>query len=645
MTVKISNKVNSLKDLEERAGEFKKQLEGSTVISICSGTGCMAYSSDVIYCGLQKEIEKNSNKNAKKIILRRTGCHGFCERGPIVVIYPNEICYLGVREKDIPEIVEKTIKGEIVESLLYKDGEGNPIIKETDIPFYKFQKRIVFSNNSKIDPGSIDDYIRIGGYQSLAKALRQMSADKVLKEIKDANLRGRGGGGFPAGIKWETTKKAPGEPKYVIVNADEGDPGAYMDRSILEGNPHSILEGLIIGAFAIGSNKGFVYVRQEYPQAVKNIKKAIEQAKEYGFLGKNILDSGFDFDVEVHRGAGAFVSGESSALTAAIEGNAGEPRLKYIRTAVSGLWGKPTNLNNVETWANVPLIIKNGADWFKSMGTKNSSGTKIFSLVGKVNNTGLVEVPMGITLRDIIYKIGGGIKDGKKFKAVQTGGPSGGVIPEKLLDLPVDFDELTKAGSMMGSGGMVVMDESDCMVNVAHYFLKFLADESCGKCVPCREGLRQMIYIYERIMEGRGREEDLKLLTDLSMLLKEASLCALGTTAPNIVLTTLKYFRKEYEAHIYYNMCPAKVCIPLISYVIDENKCAGCGSCVKVCPVDAISGESKKPHTIDGEICIKCGSCLEVCPEKYNAIEKKTGLAVEEAKEKEEVKGGMDFSK
>jgi len=634
MTVKISNKVNSLKDLEERAGEFKKQLEGSTIISICSGTGCMAYSSDVIYCGLQKEIEKNSNKTAKKIILRRTGCHGFCERGPIVVIYPNEICYLGVREKDIPEIVEKTIKGEIVESLLYKDGQGNPIIKETDIPFYKFQKRIIFSNNSKIDPGSIDDYIRVGGYQSLAKALRQMSADKVLKEIKDANLRGRGGGGFPAGIKWETTKKAPGEPKYVIVNADEGDPGAYMDRSILEGNPHSILEGLIIGAFAIGSNKGFVYVRQEYPQAVKNIKKAIEQAKEYGFLGKNILDSGFDFDVEVHRGAGAFVSGESSALTAAIEGSAGEPRLKYIRTAVSGLWGKPTNLNNVETFANVPLIIKNGADWFKSIGTKNSSGTKIFSLVGKVNNTGLVEVPMGITLRDIIYKIGGGIRDGKKFKAVQTGGPSGGVIPEKLLDLPVDFDELTKAGSMMGSGGMVVMDESDCMVNVAHYFLKFLADESCGKCVPCREGLRQMIYIYERIMEGKGREEDLKLLTDLSLLLEEASLCALGTTAPNIVLTTLKYFRKEYEAHIYYNMCPAKVCIHLISYVIDENKCAGCGSCVKVCPVDAISGESKKPHTIDGEICIKCGSCIEACPEKYNAIEKKTGLAVEEAKEK-----------
>ncbi|MCJ7727594.1 MAG: SLBB domain-containing protein, partial [Actinobacteria bacterium] len=512
MTVKISNRIDSLENLKEKANEFKRQLDDSVVISICSGTGCMAYSSDVIYCGLQKEIEKSSSKTAKKIILKRTGCHGYCERGPIVVIYPQEICYLGVREKDIPEIVEKTIKGEIVESLLYKDEEGNPIVKETDIPFYKFQKRIILSNNSKIDPQSIDDYIRIGGYQSLAKATSQMSPEEVLQEVKKANLRGRGGGGFPAGVKWETTKEAPGEPKYVIVNADEGDPGAYMDRSILEGNPHSILEGLIIGAFAIGSNKGFVYVRQEYPQAVKNIKKAIGQAKEYGFLGKNILNSGFDFDVEIHRGAGAFVSGESSALTAAIEGNVGEPRLKYIRTAVSGLWGRPTNLNNVETWANVPLIIKNGADWFKSIGTKNSSGTKIFSLVGKVNNTGLVEVPMGITIRDIIYKIGGGIKGNKEFKAIQTGGPSGGVIPEQLLDLPVDFDELTKAGSMMGSGGMIVMDESDCMVNVAHYFLKFSADESCGKCVPCREGLRQMIYIYERIMEGKGREEDLILL-------------------------------------------------------------------------------------------------------------------------------------
>ena len=642
MIAKNDIKINTLKDLIKKADKFEKQLKGSTVISVCSGTGCKAYSSDVIYYGLQKGIEKYNNKSAKKIIIKRTGCHGYCERGPIVVIYPQEICYLGVREIDIHEIIEKTIKGEIVEHLLFKDEEGNPVIKETDIPFYKFQKRIILSNNSKIDPESIDDYIKIGGYQSLVKAINQMSPEEVLQEVKKANLRGRGGGGFPAGNKWETTRTAHGEPKYVIINADEGDPGAYMDRSILEGNPHSVLEGIIIGAYAIGSSRGFVYVRQEYPQAVKNIVKAIEQAKEYGFLGKNILGSGFDFDIDVHRGAGAFVSGESSALTAAIEGNVGEPRLKYIHTSVSGLWDKPTNLNNVETWANVPLIIKNGAGWFKSMGTENSSGTKIFSLVGKVKNTGLVEVPMGITLRDIIYKIGGGIKDNKKFKAVQTGGPSGGVIPEQLLDLPVDFDELTKAGSMMGSGGMVVMDETSCMVNIAHYFLKFLADESCGKCVPCREGLRQMIYIYERIMEGKGREEDLKLLEDLSLLLKESSLCALGTTAPNIVLTTLKYFREEYEAHIYYNTCPAKVCLPLITYTINTGKCAGCGSCAKACPVDAISGENKKPHAIDSSICIKCGSCLEACPEKYNAVEIKTGLVPEEVVEKEEIKGETD---
>src|SRR4030043_1689163 len=406
MIAKNNGKINTLKDLKEKADKFERELEGNTVISICSGTGCMAYSSDVIYCGLKKEIEKESNKTDKKIILKRTGCHGYCERGPIVVIYPQEICYLGVREKDISEIVEKTIKGEIAEHLLFKDEKGNPVIKETDIPFYKFQKRIILSNNSKIDPESIDDYIRIGGYQSLVKAINQMSPEEVLQEVKKANLRGRGGGGFPAGNKWETTRTAHGEPKYVIINADEGDPGAYMDRSILEGNPHSVLEGIIIGAYAIGSNRGFVYVRQEYPQAVKNIVKAIEQAKEYGFLGINILGSGFDFNIDVHRGAGAFVSGESSALTAAIEGNVGEPRLKYIHTSVSGLWDKPTNLNNVETWANVTQIINKGADWFSSIGTRNSTGTKIFSLVGKVNNTGLVEVPMGITLRDIIYKFG-----------------------------------------------------------------------------------------------------------------------------------------------------------------------------------------------------------------------------------------------
>jgi len=628
----VNNKINSLQDLQKKAKRLQEQSDNADLIfSICSGPGCKAYNSEDLYSAILEEIKKNNIKEKDRIIIRRTGCHGYCEMGPIVIVYPKDICYLKVKKEDIPEIFSKALKGEVVERLLYKDDKGNPIIKESDIPFYKFQKRILLNSHLKIDSKSIDDYIMSGGYQSLARALGEMSPEEVIEEVKKSGLRGRGGGGFPTGVKWETTRNAKSEPKYIIVNADEGDPGAYMDRGILEGNPHSVLEGLMIGAYAIGSNMGFVYVRQEYPITVENLNIAIDQAREYGLIGKNILGSGFDFDIKVHKGAGSYVSGESSALTTAIEGSVGEPRLKYIHTSVSGLLGKPTNLNNVETFANVPLIIKNGADWFRSMGTKTSTGTKIFSLVGKVKNTGLVEVPMGISLRDIIFKIGGGIKDGKKFKAVQTGGPSGGVIPEELLDLPVDFDELNKAGSMMGSGGMVVMDESSCMVNVAHYFLKFLADESCGKCVPCREGLRQMLYIYERIMVGKGREEDLVLLEDLSMLLKEASLCALGTTAPNIVLTTLKYFKEEYEAHIYYSMCPAKMCSQLITYVIDKNKCAGCGSCVKICPVDAIKGESKKPHVIDTEICIKCGSCIEVCPEKYSAIEKKTGLVKEGA--------------
>lgn len=622
-----SFRINSLQDLKGRQESLKKEIKNKRVISICCGSGCKAYSSDDVYQVLVEELDKKSKdfpEKMKNVVIRKTGCPGYCERGPVIVVYPEEICYLGVKKEDAKEIIEKTANGKVVERLLFKDDKGNIAVKESEIPFYKYQYRLLVSSNSKIDPAKIDDYIRIDGYQALAKALNEMTPQEVLEEIKKANLRGRGGGGFPAGIKWETTKKAPTEPKYVVVNADEGDPGAFMDRSILEGNPHSVLEGLMIAAYAICSNQGFVYVRREYPLAYENINKAIEQARKYGILGKNILNSGFNFDVEAHSGAGAFVSGESSALMAAIEGYVGEPRLKYIHTSISGLWGKPTNLNNVETYVNVPKIISNGAEWFKSIGTKNSSGTKIFSLVGKVNNTGLVEIPMGITLRDIIFKIGGGIKNNKKFKAVQTGGPSGGVIPEQLLDLQVDFDELYKAGSMMGSGGMIVMDESDCMVNIAHYFLKFLADESCGKCVPCREGLRQMIYIYERIMEGKGRKEDLTLLADLSLLMEEASLCALGTTAPNIVLTTLKYFRNEYDAHINSKACPALVCKPLIYFDIDKEKCTGCSLCVKPCPVNAIIGEPKKPYTIDQSKCIKCGACLEACPGKFNAIEKKT---------------------
>lgn len=625
MIIQLKNKINSADDLKQKAIEIEESYKDCIEISLCAGTGCKAYLPQELYRLMLEELDKNNKKINKKIVVRRTGCLGYCEKGPIIIIYPQEICYLQVKAEDIPEIVEKTLRGEIVERLLYKDVNGTAMEKVSDIPFYKYQQRIILGNNSRIDPRNIDDYIRLDGYQGLIKALTTMTADKVLDEVKKANLRGRGGGGFSAGLKWQTTKNAPGEIKYIIINADEGDPGAFMDSATMEGNPHSVLEGLIIAAYAINSNQGYIYIRQEYPLALENIKIAIEQARDYGFIGENILDTGFNFDVNVHRGAGAFVSGESSALMTAIEGKVGEPRLKYIHTAVSGLWGKPTNLNNVETYANVPQIINNGADWFTGIGTKSSTGTKIFSLVGKVKNTGLVEVPMGITLRDIIYKIGGGIKNNKKFKAVQTGGPSGGVIPEQLLDLPVDFDELTKAGSMMGSGGMVVMDEDDCMVNLAYYFIKFLSDESCGKCVPCREGLRQLIYIYERIMDGKGRVEDLKLLEDLAVLLEGASLCALGNTAQNIVITTLKYFRDEYGAHIYKHSCPALICKPLIHYTIIGDKCTGCMRCIKECPVNAISGESKKLHIIDQDTCIKCGVCMEACPERFNAIEKRTG--------------------
>jgi NADH-quinone oxidoreductase subunit F len=462
----------------------------------------------------------------------------------------------------------------------------------------------------------------------LTKALFEMSPDDVIQMGKRANLRGRGGGGFPAGMKWETTRNAPGEIKYVIVNADEGDPGAYMDRSLLEGNPHSVLEGLIIGAYAIGSQKGYVYVRQEYPLAIENLSLALNQAREYGLLGENILGSGFNFDVTVHHGAGAFVSGESSALMNAIEGKVGEPRPKYTRTAVSGIGDEPSNLNNVETWANVPLIVSRGADWFASIGTDGSKGTKIFSLVGKVNNTGLVEVPMGMTLREIIYDIGGGIRNGKKFKVVQTGGPSGGCIPESLLDIPVDFDELAKVGSMMGSGGMIVMDEDDCMVDVARYFLTFLTEESCGKCIPCREGIKQMLYILNRICDGKGQEDDILLLEEISEVVQDASLCALGTTAPNPVLSTIRYFRDEYEAHIKEGRCPAGVCKTLVSYYINPEQCQACQICLRECPVGAITGRKNIVHVIDQDKCTKCGTCLDVCPPRFAAVDKVSGQPV-----------------
>jgi NADH-quinone oxidoreductase subunit F len=605
-------------------------------ITLCSGSACHATGSHDVATSLAAELEKQGLSD--KVDIRRTGCHGFCERGPIIVIHPDEICYFQIKPEDVPEIISETIQNKkVIERLLFDDPATNEkIINESKIPFYENQERIVFGSNSSVDPKSIDDYLAIGGYSALTKALSTMSPEDVLEEVKKSNLRGRGGGGFPAGRKWEGSKNDPEPVKYVIVNADEGDPGAYMDRSLLEGNPHSILEGLTLGAYAIGSHEGYVYVRQEYPLAVENLNTAIQKAEEYGFLGKNILGSGFDFVVKVHKGAGAFVCGESTALMTAIEGRVGEPRPKYIRSNIKGLWEKPSVLNNVETWANVPLIINKGADWFAGIGTEGSKGTKIFSLVGKIVNTGLVEVPMGTSLRDIIFKIGGGIPGGRKFKAVQTGGPSGGCIPEELLDLPVGFDELTKAGSMMGSGGMIVMDEDTCMVDVARYFIEFLTDESCGKCVPCREGLRQMLKILTNITRGQGKPGDIELLEALSETAKEAALCALGKSAPNPFLSTLHYFRDEYEAHINEKRCPALSCKELISFYIDPSKCKACMVCARKCPADAIIGGKNKVHIVDQTKCTKCGTCFEACPPRFGAVTKLSGVPVPEPIPEEE---------
>ncbi|NLE90058.1 MAG: 4Fe-4S binding protein, partial [Dehalococcoidales bacterium] len=547
---------------------------------------------------------------------------GFCERGLLVVIRPQNILYQHVRPEDVEEIVSETImKGKVIERLLYITYDnGNKIVAEEDVPFYKKQMRLVFGANGYIDPTEIDDYIAIGGYSALAKVLSSMNPEQVIEEIAAAGLRGRGGGGFLTATKWKSTKEAHGEPKYVICNCDEGDPGAFMDRSLMEGNPHNILEGMIIGAYAAGSSIGFIYIRNEYPLAVKNAEIAIRQAEEYGLLGDNILGSGFSFKVSINRGGGAFVCGESTALMASIEGKVGEPRAKYVHTSEKGLYDCPTVLNNVETWANVPLIINRGSAWYSSIGTENSKGTKIFSLVGKINNTGLVEVPMGISLREIIYEIGGGIPDNKKFKAVLTGGPSGGCIPESLLDLPVDFDELTRVGSMMGSGAMIVMDEDNCMVDIARYFLKFLEEESCGKCVPCREGLDRMRQILDDISEGEGKESHLALLEEMSAAIQNGSLCGLGQTAPNPVLTTLKYFREEYLAHIVDKTCPAGVCKSLVSYNIVDENCTACRLCVKACPAEAIEFIGKKiPVVLHQDKCTKCGACMKAC--KFNAVE------------------------
>ncbi len=535
------------------------------VIAVCTGTGCQAHGCDNVVAGLRKELETAGLGD--KVEVKTTGCHGYCEKGPLALIRPEGILYQRVKEKNLADIVNKTIaKGEVLDKLLFFDPATKKWVKlEQEVPFYKLQERLVFGDNACIDPRSIEDYIAIGGYKAVTKALTGMDAEKVVAEVKEAGLRGRGGGGFPTGRKWESAGKVASEVKYVICNADEGDPGAYMDRSLLEGNPHAIIEGMMIGAYAIGATAGYVYVRNEYPQAVRNLSSALASARELGLLGENILGCGFSFDIHISKGGGAFVCGESSALIASIEGEVGEPRAKHIHMAESGLWGKPTVLNNVETWANVPLIINRGAAWYKGLGTADSPGTKIFSLVGKVRNTGLVEVPMGISLRKIIFEIGGGITKNREFKAVQTGGPSGGCIPAAHLDMPVDFDALTEIGSMMGSGGMIVMDDQTCMVDVAKYFVGFLKGESCGKCTTCREGLQRMYEILDKITSGTGTMADLELLEEMAPVIQQASMCGLGKTAPNPVLSTLRYFRDEYLAHIKDKKCPAGVCKALIA--------------------------------------------------------------------------------
>jgi NADH-quinone oxidoreductase subunit F len=611
-------KLSSPKELEALRKSITKRDMKKSVVNICGGTGCLALGCTDVIKAFRDEIANHGLES--RIDIRISGCPGFCERGTILTIEPQNIFYQRVRRKDVAEVVAKTLlEGKVVDRLLYPDpATGKRVVHEAEVPFYTKQKRLLLAHSSQIDPESIEDYFYFRGYAALAKALYGMKPEQLIDEVKASGLRGRGGGGFPTGRKWETTRHAEDDIKYVICNCDEGDPGAFMDRSLMEGNPHSVLEGMIIGAYAIGAQEGYIYIRNEYPLAVKNATTAIKLAEEYGLLGDNILGSGFNFHVKISRGGGAFVCGESTALMASLEGKVGEPRAKYVHTSEKGLWEKPSNLNNVETWANVPLIINNGAKWFAGIGTAGSKGTKIFSLVGKVRNTGLVEVPMGITLREIIFDIGGGIPGNKKFKAVQTGGPSGGFIPEKLLDLQVDFDELTRVGSMMGSGAMIVMDENNCMVDMAKYFINFLLGESCGKCLPCREGLKQMHHILTSITEGKGTMADIELAESLSSTMLDTSLCGLGYSAPNPVLTSLRYFRDEWLAHVKEKRCPAKVCKALITYNITE-KCPNCGLCVKACPEKAITPQGKKkPVLLDQKKCIKCGSCYDVC--KLDAV-------------------------
>jgi NADH-quinone oxidoreductase subunit F len=585
-------------------------------VLVCCGTGCLASGAKAVAEAFAEEIAKRSVGASVDLFVKSTGCHGFCERGRLVVLNPQGVLYTKVKPKRVEEIVEKTlIGGEVIPGLLYKEPiSGERVEQYEEVPFYKHQVRVAMRNIGRIDPTDILDAIAHGAYSGVAKALFEMTPDEVIGEVAASGQRGRGGAGFNTARKWQSCKDAPGERRFILCNGDEGDPGAFKDRSIMEGDPHSVLEGMIIGAYAIGAHEGWIYVRDEYPLAVVNLTIAIREAHKYGLLGENIMGSGFDFDIKISRGGGAFVCGESSALMRSLEGKTGEPRAKYVHSTEKGLFDLPTVLNNVETWAGIGAIIEHGGAWFASMGTERSKGTKAFSLVGKVKNTGLIELPMGTTLRHIIYDIGGGILKDRPFKAVQTGGPSGGCVPEDLLDLPVDYEELTEAGSMMGSGGMIVMDDRTCMVDVARFFLDFLLEESCGKCTPCREGLQQMVTIYDRIIAGEGRVGDIELIDRLAAGMQLGSLCELGKSAPNPVLSTLRYFRSEYEAHISNHACPAGVCRELTAFEIIEEDCDGCHACSKACSVDAIAGEIKELHVIDHEVCISCGACVDVCP-------------------------------
>ncbi len=621
--MEILKNINELESLRARLIQARGKKQ--TLVTVCCGSGCLSNGALKVAGALKTGLARAGMEGSAEV--KTTGCHGFCERGPITVVEPEGILYQGVGrkqlDKDVDEIIQ-TLKtgGEPVKRLLYKDIQTKEVIAHfKDIPFYAKQRRVALRNNGIIDPKNIEDYLVRNGYASFAKAVT-MKPEEVIALLKDSQLRGRGGAGFPTGQKWELSRKTEDFPKYVICNGDEGDPGAFMDRSIMEGDPHSVLEGLLIAAWSIAGGQGpiagYLYVRAEYPLAVENLTLAVQQARAYGLLGKNILGTGFDFDVTLNKGAGAFVCGEETALMASIEGNPGLPRQRPPFPAQKGLFGKPTNINNVETLACVPPIIENGAEWFRSIGVEKNGGTKVFSLVGKVNYTGLVEVPMGTTIREVVFGIGGGIQGGKKFKAVQTGGPSGGCIPESMLDLPLTYEGLMQAGSIMGSGGMIVLDNETCMVDVARYFLKFVCEESCGKCIPCREGTKRMSDILERICAGDGQEGDIETLERMGKAIAASSLCGLGQTAPNPTLSTIRYFRDEYEAHIREKRCPAGVCKALIVYRINEDACTGCGACAKNCPVTAITGEKKKVHVLDQDKCVKCGACRESC--KFNAV-------------------------